>query len=167
VILSFDVTGKPAPQGSKSAHSICYQTAGFCPRCKHQHLVKVNQRESSSAVKPWREAVKQAAQFAIGRTPGFEMFAEPVQLVIGFRIARPRSHYRAGKNAHLLRGDAPARPGSAPDLSKLIRSTEDALTDAGAWKDDCLVVDLLVSEIYVKDMPGAVIKIADLNGAAA
>jgi Holliday junction resolvase RusA-like endonuclease len=27
-----------------------------------------------------------------------------------------------------------------PDLSKLIRSTEDALTDAGVWTDDARVV---------------------------
>ena len=33
------------------------------------------------------------------------------------------------------------RPASAPDLSKLLRSTEDALTQAGAWKDDARVVE--------------------------
>ena len=32
-------------------------------------------------------------------------------------------------------------PDKKPDLSKLVRSTEDALTDAGLWVDDARVVE--------------------------
>ncbi len=69
-----------------------------------------------------------------------------------FTFARPKSHYRSGKNAHLLRDDAPSAPAnhSGPDLSKLARSTEDALTDAGVWVDDGLVTEYArLAKVYV------------------
>ncbi len=51
-----------------------------------------------------------------------------------------------------------------PDLSKLVRSTEDALSDAGAWEDDARVVECLARKVYAGDpdalhIPGAVIRI--------
>ena len=77
-----------------------------------------------------------------------------------FFFARPRSHYRTGRNAHLLRDDAPIAPTSAPDLSKLIRSTEDALGDAGAIVNDARIVDHNARKRYTHadfPMPGAII----------
>src|SRR5690606_25696178 len=83
-----------------------------------------------------------------------------------FTLARPRSHYRTGRNAHLLRDSAPARPTGAPDLSKLARATEDALTEAGVWKDDAAVVEYRrLAKVYpgsdpdALDQPGVLIRI--------
>ena len=39
-------------------------------------------------------------------------------------------------------------PCRMPDLSKLIRSTEDALTDAGVWTDDARVVEVVARKVY-------------------
>jgi crossover junction endodeoxyribonuclease RusA len=46
-------------------------------------------------------------------------------------------------------------PDRKPDLSKLVRSTEDALTDAGAWEDDARVVVLYCAKRYPGEGPGA------------
>ena len=54
-------------------------------------------------------------------------------------IDRPRHHFRTGPYMHMLRDGAPAYPYKRPDLDKLLRSTMDAMTCAGVWRDDALV----------------------------
>jgi crossover junction endodeoxyribonuclease RusA len=85
-----------------------------------------------------------------------------------FTMPRPRVHYGTGRNEGVLKPRfLNAVPDRIPDLSKLCRSTEDALTDAGVWADDARVVrygDL--GKVYVSspdpdalDVPGAVIRV--------
>ena len=95
--------------------------------------------ESSAAVIPWREAVKSAA--LVSKRAGAPCLDGPLVVGMVFAFSRPRSHFRTGRNAHLLREDAPVAPMGAPDLSKLARSTEDAITDAGLWVDDARVAE--------------------------
>lgn len=124
VNFSFRVHGLPAPQGSK------------------RHVGHGVMIESSKHVKPWREAVKWAAIEALNTNPGWRfdapLFTGPVELTCRFFFARPKSHLTS-KGA--LRSNAPTQHAQAPDLSKLIRSTEDAITDAGIWLDDKLVCE--------------------------
>ena len=80
--------------------------------------------ESSKAVKPWREAVKAAAFGAGPRLDG------PLTVRMVFTLARPKSARRAD-----------TMPCRHPDLSKLIRATEDAITEAGGWADDARVAE--------------------------
>jgi crossover junction endodeoxyribonuclease RusA len=61
-----------------------------------------------------------------------------------------------------------------PDLSKLLRSTEDALTTAGVWADDARVIEYRhLAKVYpgehpdALDAPGAVIRVWRLNEAVA
>ncbi len=127
--------GLPGPQGSK------------------RHVGKGVMIESSKKVKPWREAVKLAALDIRSGAPPIDA---PVEAVMVFTVVRPRSHYRSGRNAHLLREGAPARPGTTPDLSKLARSTEDALTEAGVWRDDALLVEYArLAKVYANEDPDA------------
>lgn len=146
-MIAITVLGVPAPQGSKNVN-------------RHGATYEVSKR-----VKPWREAVKFASLEMIRLTPEWEMMDGPLTLFVTFYFNRPQSHYRTGRNAHLLRDAAPERPMGTPDLSKLIRSTEDALTDAGVWKDDSRVVDVHAGKRYVPDgkghHQGAVIRIQD------
>lgn len=145
------VYGLPAPQGSK-------RFVGRTTPTGRGLMV-----ESSRHVKPWREAVKAAALDVVGDRPPLDV---PLQLCVVFTFNRPRSHYRTGANNWLLRPAAPAAPATKPDLSKLIRSTEDALTDAGVWRDDSRVVQISAGKVYAGaasdyalDRPGAVIEI--------
>lgn len=147
--LTITVYGLPAPQGSK------------------RHLGHGVLVESSKYVKPWREAVKAAAYDGPRRAP----LDCPVLVDMVFTFNRPKGHFRTGRNAHLLRDSAPARPASPPDLSKLARSTEDALTDAGIWRDDARVCEYRrLAKVYAGSdrdalhIPGAVIRIWRLGG---
>jgi Holliday junction resolvase RusA-like endonuclease len=156
--LRIVVFGTPGPQGSK------------------RHVGGGRMVESSAKVAPWRTDVKTAAEQLVtcqcfeqcGTLNDGYPLTGPLVVRMVFSFVRPKSHYRTGRNAHLLRDGAPARPGGKPDLSKLLRSTEDALT-ALVWKDDALVVDYeRAAKVWVGedaealDVPGALIVIRPL-----
>lgn len=106
--------GIPGPQGSKR----------FVGRAKSGRGIMV---ESSSKVKPWREAVHAAAlQARNGAAP----MDGPLLVRMVFTLPKPASAPKRRKTW----------PCRMPDLSKLARSTEDALTSAGIWTDDARVV---------------------------
>lgn len=142
--LQIVVHGTPAPQGSK------------------RHLGNGIMVESSKKVNPWRQDVRAAALDAI--EAGGETFPTGgVVLDVTFRLARPKGHYRTGRHASSLRPSAPSFPSVKPDVSKLMRSTEDALTEAGVWRDDAQVVDGIVRKRYADDEPvGATIVVSPM-----
>lgn len=119
------VEGRPAPQGSKTPTKY----GGF--------------RESSKYLKPWRDAVVLAATLVKAEDGFFKPFDGPVRLNVTFFIERPKST-KWGRY-----------PAGTPDLSKLMRSTEDALTAAGVWVDDALVVKASVEKLWTSSDPGS------------
>lgn len=137
--LRLVVYGLPAPQGSKRFMGV-----------RGGKGVMI---ESSKKVKPWRQDVKTVAEATrAGRAP----LDAPLRLHMVFTLPKPKS--------------APKRrqtwPMRTPDLSKLARSTEDALTAAGIWADDARVVEYgLLAKRYpgeghlALEAPGAVIVI--------
>lgn len=136
--LSLVVYGLPAPQGSK------------------RHVGNGVMVESSKRVRPWREDVKQAALTALEQNPDWDPAARFVTGHIVFTLPRPRSHFRTGRNAALLRTDAPYLVGVKPDLDKLLRSTLDALDAAGVFADDSRVAQVFTAKTYPHTMqPGA------------
>lgn len=146
--ISITVSGRPAPQGSKS----------YKGQTKAGRAILV---ESSKAVRPWREAVRADAIRARQSIDGWAVLDEPLRVDMVFTVPKP-----AG---------APKRrrtwPMRTPDLSKLTRATEDALTDAGVWRDDARVVSYgKLAKVYPDDgdpdalaAPGAVIRIYRVN----
>jgi Holliday junction resolvase RusA-like endonuclease len=112
-ILVVIAHGTPGPQGSKNAWA---DKGG-----------NVRVRESSKKVKPWRRGVREAAELAV--PADWQLLDEPIELEMVFTLRKPTS--------------APKRrrtwPAVYPDLSKLARSTEDALTGV-VWKDDARIV---------------------------
>lgn len=164
--LTFSVGGVPAPQGSKSARSICGQEAQPCRNCRKRHIVKVNLVETAKGVHQWRAAVLAAARCATLAVAWgtWEPLEGPLILTAEFTLPRPKSHYRTGRNAGLLASSAPPYPASVPDLSKLVRATEDAMTNAGVWLDDAQVTDIRTVKRYADDQrrPGAVITVAQI-----
>lgn len=110
------VYGQPAPQGSKS----------FKGMSRSGHAIMV---ESSKRVKPWRELVWSAAVEA--KAEGGPLDGPLVGRIV-FTVPKPKS---APKNRTTY-------PDRMPDLSKLLRSTEDALVQAGAIADDARIIGL-------------------------
>jgi crossover junction endodeoxyribonuclease RusA len=112
--ISFRVIGEPAPQGSK------------------RHVGRGVMVESSKRVKPWREDVAASARVAM-HEHRCGPFCGPVNLAAVFVLPRPKS---------LSRTKLALGPCRKPDLSKLLRATEDALVTAGLLEDDARIVSL-------------------------
>lgn len=113
-MIEFDVIGMPAPQGSKK----------FVGTTKAGRGILV---ESSKKVRPWRMDVKAAAE-AVRAASG--TIAGPLAVHMVFTLPKPASAPKTRRTW----------PDRKPDLSKLVRSTEDAISDAGLWEDDARVV---------------------------
>lgn len=144
VSVAFEVNGVPAPQGSKRAF-------------RNPASGRIQQVESSKKVKPWRQDVQAAAEAAAGEH--WRTLDEPTRLVLVFYMPRPKGHYGTGRNAGTLRDSAPLRPAGVPDVDKLARSTMDALRNAGIYRDDARVVELIAFKLYADDrLPGAYVQ---------
>jgi Holliday junction resolvase RusA-like endonuclease len=105
--------GTPAPQGSK------------------RHVGGGRMIESSLELQPWRESVKLAARALIEPYgDDWRPWDGPIRVRAVFTLRKPLSAPKTRRTY----------PISKPDVSKLIRSTEDALTDAGVWRDDSRVI---------------------------
>ncbi|MCT2591099.1 RusA family crossover junction endodeoxyribonuclease [Streptomyces sp. N2-109] len=155
--LTVIVHGTPGPQGSK------------------RHVGRGVMVESSKKVKPWRQDVKASALQAMDSGDGkWQPLDGPLAVAVTFTVRhRPTSKPSWWPAGVRWSKTLMWRPASMPDLSKLLRSTEDALTDAGAWLDDARVVEYRrLAKHYVGDDaadvlrsgPGAVIHIWRLGG---
>ena len=125
--ISFHVPGLPATQGSK------------------RFLGKGRVVDSCRRLPEWRSAVAYTAKQAYSGDP----LSGAVTLCIAFVLPRPKSHYRTGKNAHLLRDAAPVHHVTTPDLTKMTRAVEDALKGI-VWRDDSQVVEQETTKGYCK-----------------
>lgn len=106
----------------------------------------------------WKTCIKAAAHEA-GATNA--RLSGPIALNLRVYFPRPKSHYKTGKNAHLLRDDAPNRHISKPDDDNVKKAIQDALNDAFVWGDDCQVCDSRIIKLYGSD-PGAWVTIKQI-----
>lgn len=132
-LVSFQVLGKPEPQGSATA---------FVPLKNGQPIrrpggsIVVNVTSDNPALKAWRKLIHEAAVKAWNGRPLIE--DEALRVDCDFFLKRPEAHWRSGRFAHLLKDDAPAKPITIPDVDKLLRAVLDGMTDA-VYRDDSLV----------------------------
>lgn len=132
-MIEFVVYGSPAPQGSKK----------FVGTTKTGRGLLV---ENCKKVKPWRMDVKHAAEDLRARLQGLATLDGPLSVSMVFTVPKPAS---APKKRRTW-------PDRKPDVSKLARSTEDAISDAGLWADDARVVEYTrLAKVYPGEDPDA------------
>jgi Holliday junction resolvase RusA-like endonuclease len=122
--IQFFVPGVPQPGGSKRAF-VVNGRAVVTDDAKHN--------------KSWRASVAAAGYEAHTG----QLLDGPLAVSFLFVLARPRGHF--GKKG--LKPSAPAYPAVKPDVLKLARSTEDALTGI-LWRDDSRTVVLTARKVY-------------------
>ena len=83
---------------------------------------------------------------------------EPLYVSLTFLFSRPKSHYRTGKNSHLLKAEAPLWHTGTPDADNLVKFICDSLNGV-FWKDDKVICELHVRKYYYLK-PGIRIKVA-------
>ena len=119
LVCEFTVLGLPRPQGSHRA---------FMPKGARFPVIT----DANRNLKQWRDLTSLVAQDYAPK----ELVSSAVELRIDFYFARPKSLPKK-VNQHIKK----------PDLSKLIRSIEDSLTNI-VWNDDSQVVQVLATKNY-------------------
>lgn len=123
------VPGKPRTAGSKS---------GYLDKITG----KIKITPAGKYQKPWMDSVKWAAIQA-GYT-GKMILDTPIHLKLQFLFIRPKTHYK--KNGELTKS-ARRYCTARPDLTKLTRAVEDALTGL-IWRDDSQVIRQTTGKDY-------------------
>ncbi|MBA2631057.1 MAG: RusA family crossover junction endodeoxyribonuclease [Thermoleophilaceae bacterium] len=155
-LIAFTVEGRPVPQGSKQPFVPTYgngepvrrHKAG-CPLGGGRATgcgcpIMVNQvDDQADRLHTWRETVGWYARMAY-KGP---LIDELLTASFVFFEPRPKAHYGTGRNERLLKDSAPACPRGAPDLHKLTRAVEDALTKV-VYTDDSLIVSAFAAKRY-------------------
>jgi Holliday junction resolvase RusA-like endonuclease len=145
--IRFFVPGIPKPGGSKRAFYI-------------KKLGRAIVTDACKDSKTWRQTVAVFAKQAYSGEP----LRGPLCVTFLFTMPRPKGHYRSGAHANELRASAPTWHTNKPDLTKLIRSTEDACTGI-LWADDASIASQVPTKRY-GERPGVLIVVeplADLN----
>lgn len=141
-VLVVTVFGKPVTQGSK---------------VRTRWSVR---DDNAERLRPWREAVKQAA---LGALAGADRLEGPVSVAVVFTFDRPKSAPKSRPCWPVTR--------SSGDVDKLQRAIFDALTDAGVWRDDSQVIDVRARKVHVGDdgalhIPGAMVTVQAVTAGA-
>jgi len=148
--IELQVFGRVGGSGSKSVY----------PTKKTNGSTGIVVAPASKYQKPWMESVKWA--FLEKYTEFFLPLDGAIRLWIIFYLPRPKGHYK--KNGELTaKGKRHPYPDKriGPDLTKAIRSTEDALNGL-AYTDDKRVTKI-IAEWQWRDKPGSDIKIDSLQ----
>jgi crossover junction endodeoxyribonuclease RusA len=148
--ISFDVRGKPVPQGS-----LVRSPTGGMYHAKRPELLN------------WRLRIAEAAEVAMAGLPPLD---GPVEVVLAFRFARPNAHFLPANRSRpepVLRPDAPYFHITVPDADKVGRAGLDALSSV-AFGDDAQVAELRVTKryVYVAEGPGVHGSVRSLEAAA-
>ncbi len=120
--ITFSVPGDPVPQPRPRVSTAGGFARAYVPKDHPIHA--------------YRQAVAQAAKAA-----GCEPHGEPVNVVIDFVFARPKSHLRKSG----LRAGAPVLPRA--DLDNCAKGVLDSLNGV-AWDDDSQVSRLVLEKSY-------------------
>lgn len=82
-----------------------------------------------------------------------------INLTLKFYFQRPKSHFRSGKQSHLLKPEIPNFHTSRPDVDNLTKFVMDALNGI-YWKDDSQIHSITVEKKY-SDIPRTEIEIVE------
>lgn len=135
--VEFTVYGIPAPAGSKR---------GFY-NAKAKRVIVT---DDSAKSRPWKALVSDAAQQAMtfhgdeGTSGHSPLLEGPLALELVFYVPRPKGHMSARGG---VKPSAPPYPAVKPDVLKLTRAVEDALSGI-VYRDDAQIVTELLLKRY-------------------
>lgn len=133
--ISFFVHGEPKGQPRPRA---------FARKMGNKYVARVF---DAGTAESWKSAIAFEARSHKPDAP----IDGPVALSIAFHFPRPKSHYRTGKRADVLRDDAPKLHVGKPDADNAAKAVMDCLTQLGGfWRDDSQVAELRVWKCYNK-----------------
>lgn len=155
--LRIAVRGIPAPGGSKSAFPL--KRGGKYITKNGRPIVRLVDDGKGNAA--WKDVVRSHGAIAMRAQDLAEPMTGAFVVIAEFIIKRPQSHLNSRGE---LKPSAPRYPSVKPDVLKLMRSTEDALTKV-VWADDAQVIRQSLAKDYAPPggTPGAIIRIWKLT----
>lgn len=144
--ISFFVSGIPVPKGSAKA---------FVNKKTGRAIVTQDNRAKQI---PWASTIAYHAQVEMEGP----LLTGPVEISLEFYMPRLKAHFGTGKNAGVVKADAPVWHTSKSDLDKLVRCALDALTGI-VWKDDSQVCEMGPVRKMYGDIPGVHITVTELG----
>jgi len=147
-MIQFFVPGEARPAGSKR---------GFSDKTSGRIIITA----ANPKQKDWMDTVSWHTQKHVGR---MVLLTEAVCLKLTFLRLRPQGHYGTGRNAGRVKASAPLHNTKVPDLTKLTRCVEDALTGL-IWRDDRQVIAQRTNKRYCRDdeKPGVWIRVETIE----
>ncbi len=82
-----------------------------------------------------------------------EQMTNPILCTLHFFCKRPKTHYKSGKNAHILKETAPKYNVNNKDLDNMVKFVLDALNDK-LYTDDSLIVEINCKKMYSEESDG-------------
>jgi Holliday junction resolvase RusA-like endonuclease len=155
IVLRLEVAGKAEPAGSKRA--FVPQKNGQPFRSKTNGRIVVSVVDDNPNGRDWKNRVADAARQQWGARL---LLTEPLWFRATFYLLRPKGHHGTGRNAAVVKESSPQFPDGRPDVLKLTRAIEDALSGV-VWKDDSQIVSERIDKRY-GDKPHVEIEIGVL-----
>lgn len=142
--INFFVQGEPKGQPRPRA----------CLRGKHAGVYDPGTADG------WKLQVSISAKPFVPKAP----LTGPLKVDLMLYFPRPKSHYRTGRHAGVLRDDAPKWHTSKPDRDNAEKAILDQLTVMRFWNDDSQACLGLISKQYETDRgPGCEVSIWPLT----
>lgn len=141
--LQFFVPGLAKPAGSKKAFAFKRRNGS----------IGASVVDDCAKSRDWKAMV---ADVGAKHFKGSQLLGGPLRVTFTFVVTRPQLHIR--KNGS-VKPDAPGYPTKRPDVLKLARAAEDALTGV-VWADDSQIVTETIMKRYGL-LPGVTIYIED------
>lgn len=138
--VRFTCYGKPEPAGSKQSY-VPLDKAGNPFRRPGGGIV-VQTVDANRHAKEWKRLVSVAAKSAYHGPP----LDGPLLVALLFVLERPQGHLGTGRNAGIVKASAPEFHVVKPDVLKLARAVEDAMTGIVYVDDSQIVQESLTKE---------------------
>ena len=132
--IAFTVYGHPQTAGSKRAFVLRRRDGSLVTRPGGSPMVNVTDDNARS--KDWKATVAWAGQAARGASAG--LLDGPLEVAFTFYRPRPKGHLNVRGELSKSGRENP-HPATKPDVLKLARAAEDALSGV-VWRDDAQIV---------------------------
>lgn len=91
-----------------------------------------------------------------------DKMTNPIKCVLHFYCKRPKSHYKTGKNANILKDTSPKYNINNKDLDNMVKFVLDALNDK-LYVDDSLIFEINCSKLYSEGDGYIYVKFAEIK----
>ena len=106
---------------------------------RHRHRLKGGTYDPSKKEKD--EFIKSIENFPT------EKMTKPIKCFLNFFCKRPKTHYKTGKFANILKDTSPKYNTNNKDLDNMVKFVLDALNDK-LYTDDSLIFEITCSKLY-------------------